>query len=527
MIKHIYKPIALAIGFFISQSWLNAQTYDADAILFSRHNYFTSARVAGVGGAFGSTGADAGSVSINPAGIGLVRGNVISLSPGFNSYNANTDFLGKSMKDNAFRMSINNLAFVFNSSGKGQSVVKGFSMGFSLNRLADFNGSVKFGNKNGLNSIIQQYWASLNYYVVDQGYSLSYDQLPFELVLANNVGVVRIPDGGTYYDMPIVDTIEQSGRILQKGSYNDMGLNAAVNINEIVFVGFGIGFPYLNFERDITFTEEDVDDLNPGFDKLTVKNSYSTNGVGLNGNIGIIVKPSRLFRAGIAFKTPTMLSLTENYSASMDYQSDSSFTTDASPTGEFQYSLVQPFRLNVGLTGFLNKYGFISADYELVNYKSNKYNFGTNNTDFADSYNELIKSKYRVSHNIRIGVELAYKNFRLRGGYAYNFSPFKSGVAVSDSIDTGFKLQQKYDLSQHNFTAGFGYVYKRFSFDIAYVNSRTKYYYAPYISVGSYLLDYPEDGAKTTAVSHHFLVGVSYKFGKKKTSDNSIQEIAD
>ena len=54
-----------------------------ELLSFSRQNFgISSARSAGMGGAFTSLGADAASMSINPAGIAMYRSGEVSISPG-------------------------------------------------------------------------------------------------------------------------------------------------------------------------------------------------------------------------------------------------------------------------------------------------------------------------------------------------------------------------------------------------------------------------------------------------------------
>ncbi|HRG89472.1 MAG TPA: hypothetical protein PLW44_10660, partial [Chitinophagales bacterium] len=58
------------IGFLVSGQ-LAAQGYLQEGLLFSRTSTPGTARTVGAGNAFGSVGADMGSLSVNPAGIGL------------------------------------------------------------------------------------------------------------------------------------------------------------------------------------------------------------------------------------------------------------------------------------------------------------------------------------------------------------------------------------------------------------------------------------------------------------------------
>lgn len=61
---------------------LQAQSYETDALMYTRSQIAGTARTSATGGAFGAVGADLGSVSINPAGLGLFRSIDVSFTPG-------------------------------------------------------------------------------------------------------------------------------------------------------------------------------------------------------------------------------------------------------------------------------------------------------------------------------------------------------------------------------------------------------------------------------------------------------------
>ena len=56
---------------------------EADALRYSRLQFGGSARTLGIGGANVALGADYGSVSSNPAGLGLYQKSEIQITPGF------------------------------------------------------------------------------------------------------------------------------------------------------------------------------------------------------------------------------------------------------------------------------------------------------------------------------------------------------------------------------------------------------------------------------------------------------------
>jgi hypothetical protein len=116
---------------------------------------------------------------------------------------------------------------------------------------------------------------------------------------------------------------------------------------------------------------------------------------------------------------------------------------------------------------FIKKYGFITADVEMVNYSANNYTSNTTGVSF-DSDNASIKSLYINSINYRLGAEFRLNAFRFRGGYNFMPDPYKSAKdGVSNSIQS--------------ISTGFGYRTSKFYVDAAAVFSSNNGTYRPYI----------------------------------------------
>ena len=78
--------------------------------------------------------------------------------------------------------------------------------------------------------------------------------------------------------------------------------------------------------------------------------------------------------------------------------------------------------------------------------------------------NDAIKSNYAKAHNFRLGTELRFGHFAVRGGAGYYASPF------ANDINDGEKI---------TFSGGFGFRDKNFFLDLAYVQTTSKedYYF--------------------------------------------------
>ena len=71
-----------------------------------------TARFVGMGGAMSALGADISTIRTNPAGIGLFRGNDVSVSFGFNNNQAKSDWEGVSSTEKRTKMSFDQAGFV-------------------------------------------------------------------------------------------------------------------------------------------------------------------------------------------------------------------------------------------------------------------------------------------------------------------------------------------------------------------------------------------------------------------------------
>ena len=80
------------------------------------------------------------------------------------------------------------------------------------------------------------------------------------------------------------------------------------------------------------------------------------------------------------------------------------------------YNLIIPGTLSLGTTFFIDKYGFISADIDFINYSYSKINSENSFDPYLD--NEAIADIYRPASNFRIGGEGRFKKvFYVRMGF--------------------------------------------------------------------------------------------------------------
>tara|TARA_B110000263_G_C15088585_1_gene409758 strand:- start:180 stop:722 length:543 start_codon:yes stop_codon:yes gene_type:complete len=159
---------------------------------------------------------------------------------------------------------------------------------------------------------------------------------------------------------------------------------------------------------------------------------------------------------------------------------------DSSPFGYFNYELKTPWKAIGSVAINIKKQGLITADIEIVDYASAKFN--SDSDKFSDE-NEVINSLYTKATNIRLGGEMKYKPFRIRAGYALYGSPYKANS----------------EFGSESFSFGLGVDRGHFIADFAYVFSEKSDEHFMY---SSNLVD----AATITSTKHNFLVTIGLRY---------------
>lgn len=494
------KKLIIAFVVFILGKNSYAQSYDNDALRYSQSDLGTTARAIGAGGAFSAVGADMSSVSSNPAGLGLYRSNEISLSASYRFGTATTDFQQATTKGNysKFNMPHGGAVFAINKTKSKHRLSGGrhqfINIGFTFQRLANYNNTVKFAGDNYDNTI--------GYSIVDDINSntnpINYNYFSPLVVLAYNTYLVDPDSAGQYFSY-VNAPVRQAGTITTKGGMDEVSLSIAGNVEDKFFWGLSLGIPIVNYTRTFSYTENSlVNDTFNDFVSLKYNDSYTVNGAGVNGKFGFIVKPISWFRFGASVKSPSILMLNdvENASFETNYKTMSYIDNTDTVSLSSKYNFRTPLRATAGVCFLLGKYGFVSADYEYSDYRT-RFIF-SNYPATSTYYTNLIKAKYAYTHNVRVGAELAWNVLRLRAGFSWLSSPYKAGIVAKEYNNTSF-----------SYTGGIGYKGKVFFADLAYVYQTGSSYFAPYYASSN------EPAAKTKFITHIIQATLGVRFGKK------------
>ena len=209
-------------------------------------------------------------------------------------------------------------------------------------------------------------------------------------------------------------------------------------------------------------------------DYLILDDLLKITGNGTSLSLGMIIKPIDNLNIGINYESKTKYFMREEIDSELetsyfDYYfqpEDTVLGTSISGTltNVTDYDFYLPSKLTLGSSYFINKYGFITADVDLINYSSSNFIF----EDFS-SYddNQEINNLYKtMAVNYRFGVEGRYDKFYLRLGYSYLTDPNKNLVDVDNK-----KVRK---------SIGLGFLSNTISLDLTYLSTKDYSRLIPY-----------------------------------------------
>lgn len=492
-------------GFVLSFSQTSfGQSYAETALLFSQVKPGGSARIQAMGGAQVSLGGDYSSAVSNPAGLGFYNRSEFAITPALSLSSASTNYFGTNGNGSKSSFQIPGISLILHSDKEGQGGFLGGTFAITYSRTNDFNKSFSYQGTNTTSSIV-------DYFIKDAtGFP------PSTLVAPNS----NNPQGGDYHDNPtglaynnylIEDStffnpngsnlqyasalginyanpsdtrsVLQKEDVITSGAQNQLSIAYGVNFSDKFYLGGGVGLSFLSFQSQRVYQESNYKfDLDPTFNPLSnmrLEENLKTTGTGINASLGIIYRPIDVIQIGFSYNSPTFYQLTDNYNASMttkwnnfDYYGTGNPNTylndESDKTNEVTtpYALSTPSRINLGMTAFIQRKGFISGDIEFTNYAGATYSTGDGTVDFS-SDNATIKANYSNVINFRVGGEYRFlTNYRARAGYSYMSDPYRS--------------TQNTDRSLQRISGGFGYRTEKLSIDFAMIFSGNTALYTPY-----------------------------------------------
>lgn len=498
-----------------------------DAIRMSWNTPRGTARSMAVGGAVGALGGDITSTFVNPAGLGFYKTGEFVISPGFTFNNIKSSYFNETQKGDKSAFDYGVTGLVYGRSNRyGRWTSNAISI--AINRTANFNNSVYYQGTNEFSSFSEQFAEEFSQSGLPIDVRLYDAPLNLGTKLANYaylIDTVSVNGNVEVVGLPQRDAIlaggegvfNQSKRIETKGGITEIALGFGTNMDDKVYIGFGLGLPIVNYERTSTMYEEDATGVTDNnFNNATFVETQSAKGFGVNAKLGMIVKPTNSLRLGLGIHTPTLYALQdkitgsitadlENYFPSGEQirvaTADDIYTANGVFIPTYKYDFVSPWKFILSAAYVLNEVedvkqqkGFLTADVEYVTHGSSRFNPETGEEDaYYDAVNEATKEIYKGALNFRVGGELKFNTIMTRLGFSYYGSPYEDSENLK-----GRRM---------NVSGGLGYRNKGYFVDLTYVHALNKDVSFPYR-----LGDKPNTFAETKETSGGLMLTLGVKF---------------
>ncbi len=478
MKKTFFFLIIAGIGFLHGQDI-------RDALRFSGNELSGTARTMGMAGTSVALGGDFGTLTSNPAGIGMNQYSYFMLSPSLQIVSSSTNYLDNTTTANRSGFGFSNIGLIVRSRTEGENL-KSFNFAIGYNQLSNFSRKIHASGFNKYNSF-SYFLASaangINYFDINQNdyyypyiawYSLAIDTMPGQSSLYQGVAKNNV-------QQDIVQDI--------RGRVGEWTLAFAGNFSNRLFLGLGIGIRSLSYTYENAYLEEDIQNIhqtyNPSngeydFQKLGFYETIYGKGTGINASLGAIIHPTDYLRIGISLKSPTVTNVRETFQASIDpmqYDNGDSYTKT---TLQFSnsYRLINSYEARFGALILFEKTGILQFEAGIKDYTQTRFEArGTSGSTAFSQLNREISDFLQFSYSLRGGGEIKLDNFYIRAGYAYI-----SG-ALNEQGQIYYDLQgdaQKLDIAQHIVSAGIGYRINNVFFDVAFLRQMQKDKFLPY-----------------------------------------------
>ena len=440
-------------------------TYDAANI--SREDLNGTARYVGMGGAMDALGADLSTISTNPAGIGLFRRSMASISFGFVSQDGVDNFAGC----NKTNMSFDQAGFVY-SSRTGINSYLNFA--FNYHKSNNFDQILNVANTlNGSSQANQTMIKGMSYKYANGNYSYSFlDDFYADYVYDKSADVFT-----SYSASKFALDRAQTGYV---GVYD---FNFSGNIKDRLYLGLTVGVHDVHYSAYTEYWED-------GY--RLFKDDRTISGTGADIKVGAILRPvdESPFRIGVSVSTPTWYTLTTSNSIRFD-----DGTTDGD---SYKFKLYTPWRFGLSVGHTVGNYLALGASYEYADYSScdnriidndgwNPHEWDGENSHTDHEMKRHTEKALSGVSTLKLGAELKPdKNLAIRLGYNYVSPQYKSD-AVRDQMMTsgGVAYASTTDYTNwkgtNRLTVGAGYTFDQFRVDLAYQYSTTKGDFYPFM----------------------------------------------
>jgi hypothetical protein len=480
------------LSFFFSLFCIIYSQNEVDALRYSLFDNYTTARASSLGGAFSSLGGNIGAVQSNPAALGIYRTDEISISLINTNESIQSNYYNSTNTIDRYQLDLQNFGYV--KSIPLDNDWNRINMSISFNQKSDLNKALRITGYNQHSSRINEFAQNANGLTIDNLNGFS-DYLAYQTFLIDT-----LTNEEQYETANQIIGQNQYVNILESGYINDIDISFSGAYKDFMFIGMSIGLSEISFSQYNEYIEDGFNNNGNDYEwgnlqSFNYNQSLSVTGQGMNFKIGAILKPSYFMRLGWAYHSKTYNSLQETYETNMQTtfinQNSEQRWTATSPLNYFEYQLNTPAKSIASIGIVIQKRGFLTFDYETINYSS--ANLNSTIYQFNNENNNIL-NVYRKTQNIKMGAEIKMQNIGIRGGYAIFGSPFKDGLN---------------DGRKEYISGGIGFQKDQYFFDIALIHSVSKEEYPLYGNIEN---NNESHTSNLKILDQSVIISCSYKF---------------
>ncbi|HPQ08556.1 MAG TPA: hypothetical protein PK995_04955 [Bacteroidia bacterium] len=472
------KKLFYIISLFGISNLIISQT-DEDVIRYSNLGIGGTTRFLAMTGAMNALGGDISTAHYNPAGLGIMVKSDLNFSFGLNFANTITQFNGNNNNKLSPALNFNFLGLSGTAPAK-KDLNNKYTIAITLNQLQNFNQSIEIKGRptrgKSITLDMLDYAKGKPYKNLDSYWEgAGYDSYVIDMLDTNNFN--------SYFSY--IDTSKsflQQQKITKSGRINELAISYAYSFDDLVYFGISMGIPFLKFNYNSDFAE--IDDKNQmyinkindttfsssysypvnyykglgGIKDFHYQSTYTTTATGLNIKLGTIIRPTDYLRIGLYYHSPTWYNAKDIYYYTFITNWDeggsvSIYVPDGG--GVYNYSIVTPSKAGLAVSGILSNIMSVNAEYELIDYTKGR--LSSKDAGAFNAANQAIREKYKMSGNLKFGIELNTKPVMFRAGWASYGSPF------------GNQISGNY--VRNSFSIGFGFKTSNFYYDFAFVKT--------------------------------------------------------
>ncbi len=464
---------------FVGLIFISLQAQDInDALRYSKENLNGTARFRAMSGAFGALGGDLSAIGVNPAGSVVFANNQAGFTlSNFNSKN-DSNYFGKqtSEDNNTFDLNQAGGVFVFENDDQ-KSDWKKFALAINYDNASNLDNSIFSSGTNPNNSISNYFLSYANGVPLSivTGNDFDYADLFFneqQAYLGYQSYIINSTDDTNLNNTQYVSGVAPGGNYNQQYTLESSGYNGKLSFNasgqytDKFLFGINLNSHFVDHRQSTSFFESNNNNTSTTnlVKRLRFNNDLYTYGNGFSFQLGTIFKPTKEVRLGLAYESPTWLTLNDEISQDITAVSSSS-AGELSPdnvnpnlTIIFEpYRLQTPSKFTGSFAYVFGKKGLLSIDYAVKDYSNTTYK---PKRDFTTT-NATMSNLLDASSEVRVGGEYKIKKLSLRGGYRFEKSPYKDGKTIGDL--TGYSGGFRYNFGSTKLDLSYSYAQRDYN----------------------------------------------------------------